>query len=146
MRYIKTFENKSRGKTYTLYHGTQYDFDSFSLTHFGLSDSGWLGRGIYMTNDKEYAEGYAKDGYLLTCEVTVKNPLILTDYLYSQRPLKLLNEYDAANSTNLTDILVNEGYDSVILTYEDEDIHMRKFIELCVFEPRKIKIIKKEIY
>lgn len=69
-----------------LYHGTKKDFNEFDLRFFnsGSSDGGWLGYGIYLTNDYEYAESY---GDVLECKVNITNPYILEDYLYSIRPL-----------------------------------------------------------
>lgn len=118
-----------------LYHGTEEDFDSFSLRYFnrGSGDGGWLGYGIYLTNDFDYAESY---GDVLVCSVNVRNPLVLTDHLYSSRPYKLANKFGARGARELTFKLKSEGYDSVILTYKDPD----RFFEVCVFDPKKVTI------
>lgn len=127
-----------------LYHGTKYNFDKFDLKFFnsGSGDGGWLGRGIYLTNDYEYAESY---GNVLECTVNIKNPYIITDYVYSRSPEKLANDLGVNNSREITSKLIKEGYDSVILTYSDngytKDGEYDKFIEICVFEPNNIRVI-----
>ena len=35
-----------------LFHGTRHAFDRFVLDHEGRKDFGWLGRGIYLTDDE----------------------------------------------------------------------------------------------
>lgn len=129
-----------------LYHGSKRRFESFDLKFFnaGSGDGGWLGRGVYLTNDLDYAESYASpDGYLLECDVVLNNPLIITDSDYSRQPLRLMNEYDADNTSELTKILIQKGYDSVMLTYDYDDREGidGKFIEVCIFNPNNIKIV-----
>lgn len=128
-----------------LYHGTKYNFDKFDLKFFnaGSGDGGWLGRGVYLTNDYEYAESY---GNVLECKVNVNNPYIVTDYVYSRSPEKLANDLGVNNSREITSKLIKEGYDSVILTYSDKgytkDGEYDKFIEICVFNPNNVEVIK----
>jgi hypothetical protein len=83
MKHIKSYKdflNENLNNTYTLYHGTKKDFESFDLKYFGSSDSGWLGYGVYLTNDYEYAESY---GNVLECKVILNNPYILEKQLRS---------------------------------------------------------------
>jgi hypothetical protein len=56
---IMLFERYS--DTMTAYHGSRYDFDSFSLSMFGEGEgaSGW-GYGVYFSEDKEDAKEYAR--------------------------------------------------------------------------------------
>ena len=126
-------------ETYEMYHGTEKEFDSFDLKFFnqGSGDGGWLGYGIYLTNDIEYAETY---GDVLVCEVTVENPLVLKDELYSRRPEKLAQDLDVSNSRGVTKKLKEKGYDSVMLTYDE---NWGKFIEICVFDPSNIKVLRR---
>ena len=125
----------------TLYHGTNNKFNNFDLKFFnsGSGDGGWLGYGIYLTNDYEYAESY---GDVLECEVKLNNPYILEDSIYSRRPEKLNNELGTNNSRETTNKLKQMGYDSVILKYKDEErTWLDNFIEVCVFNSSDIKII-----
>ena len=111
MKYIKLFEN-SINKKYILYHGTTNNFTDFHLHSFGLNDSGWLGYGIYLTNDYEYAKSYSEpNGYVLKCEVILNNPFVLTDFKYSTTPDKLNNEMGSIKSFETTKKLQKMGYD-----------------------------------
>ena len=129
-----------------LYHGTNNNFNKFDLKFFnvGSGDGGWLGYGVYLTNDYEYAESY---GDVLECKVTLDNPYILEDYAYSTQPNRLSNELNVNNSREVTNKLKEMGYDSVILTYKDEtygrvDV-FDEFIEVCIFNASNIQIIER---
>lgn len=139
---INNFLIESINKKMILYHGTRKDFDKFSLSQFnsGSGDGGWLGYGIYLTNDYEYAESY---GDVLECEVYMFNPFIVEDYKYSTSPNKLMNELGVVNSKGITNKLITDGYDSVMLKYPDDRSWMDEFTEVCVFNPLYIKIINK---
>ena len=50
----------ANGEPLVLYHGTSSDFDTFEMSKFGQTDSGWYGEGFYFTGRKEQAESYAK--------------------------------------------------------------------------------------
>lgn len=139
---IRQFLNEDINvKDLVLYHGTKKDFNEFDLRFFnsGSSDGGWLGYGIYLTNDYKYAESY---GDVLECKVNISNSYILEDYLYSISPLKLMNKLGVDNSRGITKKLIDDGYDSVMLRYNDGEWY-GDFIELCVFNPSDIKIIKR---
>lgn len=140
---INSFINEDIQDNLILYHGTKNNFNSFDLKFYnsGSGDGGWLGYGIYLTNDYEYAESY---GDVLECRVNIKNPYVLTDYIYSTRPQKLNNELNSNNSKDTTKKLQNMGYDSVLLKYKDNDISwLDEFIEVCVFNPSNIYILKR---
>lgn len=130
--------------TQILYHGTKYEFDKFDLNFFnsGSGDGGWLGYGIYLTNDYEYAESY---GNVLECKINIKNPYIISEFSYSKSPEKLANELGVKNAREITKKLIKEGYDSVVLTYPDKgytkDDEYSEFIEICVFNPNDIQIM-----
>lgn len=145
---FKQFINESNQDKLILYHGTKLDFNEFDLKKFGWGsgDGGWLGYGIYLTNDYDYAESYAKNGYLLTCEIQINNPYILTDFRYSYQPLRLNNELETFNSKATTKKLKEMGYDSVMLNYDNTEFNgPEDFIEVCVFNPEQIKILDKKV-
>ncbi len=50
----------ANGEPLVVYHGTSSDFDTFEMSKFGQTDSGWYGEGFYFTGRKEQAESYAK--------------------------------------------------------------------------------------
>jgi len=73
----------------------------------------------------------------------INNPFVLTDHMYSRRPEKLNMELGVNNSSSATKKLQSMGYDSVILTYDNSEFGGEEdFIEICVFSPLNIKIIK----
>lgn len=122
---------------YNLYHGTEYKFDKFSLRYFnaGSGDGGWLGYGLYFTNDIDYAESY---GDVIKAKIDINNSYNLNDPSYSRSPNKLANELGVITSREVTAKLKSMGYDSVKLQYNDIDVDGGIFIELCVFDPNKI--------
>jgi hypothetical protein len=125
------------------YHGSINEFQQFSLNQFGVNDSGWLGYGVYMTNEYDYAESYAsEDGYVYTCNVNISNPFILLNYRYSYEPKKLLNKINVHNSKQATNIIKSKGYDSVLLLYDTD--YIDGFMELCIFNPNDITITNTE--
>ena len=142
MKHLKTYESFDV-EPLVLYHGTSKEFDKFSTRYFiaGSGDGGWLGRGIYFTNDYDYAESYGK---VIKAEIDIKNPYILTDENYSRAPLRLIRELKVDNSTEVTQKLKEMGYDSVMLKYKDGYVQNDNeyFIEVCVFDVENIKIIK----
>lgn len=124
------------------YHGSYNYFEGFSLNEFGRSDTGWLGYGIYLTNEYDYAESYASDedeGVLYTCKLNISNPFILLNYRYSYEPKKLLNNLNVHNSKQATRAIKSRGYDSVLLLYDTDNID--GFMEICIFNPEDIDII-----
>lgn len=65
-------------QTLVLWHGTFTEFSNFKISTVGT-----LGRGVYLTGDKEYAREYRERAVrdrsqgeyrLLTVEVTMSNP------------------------------------------------------------------------
>lgn len=123
------------------YHGSYFYFENFSLVEFGRSDEGWLGYGVYLTNEYDYADSYASDedeGVVYTCRVNIKNPYILLNFRYSYSPEKLMYNLGVHNSYEITRKLKSRGYDSVLLIYEGDNID--EFIEICVFDPKDITI------
>ena len=118
------------GKPLVVYHGTTQDF-----TIFKKGKNGYLGSGIYLTSDKDYANRYAKkygsSGKILEAYANVKNPLPVTsnnptkeilnsiygsDRIYENRSAK--QSFDTMIITN-SDIkkLQSKGYDGIVWDY-----------------------------
>ena len=84
----------------TWFHGSNYDFDGFSLKNFGKTDEGWWGIGVYFHTDIDTAKAYGKNIHEVV--LNYKKPLILpTSYsgrfLYktlNSLGLNLPSEYD----------------------------------------------------
>jgi hypothetical protein len=73
------------------YHGTPHEFDKFKLQKSGSqNNAGDFGRGIYFSTDKKVAETYANDsnGFILTVELSVKNPYAIDYEKYSSYKTK----------------------------------------------------------
>lgn len=137
--YVKLFEefiNEFKRELPIMYHGTNHKFDKFSLDKFGSSDGGWLGYGVYFTNDFDYAKSYgeSENGSVKSVKLHLKNPYVLSDQTYSSRPLKLMNELGVNNSIGVTRKLKELGHDSIMLTYPDSNIEGGIFYEVCVFD------------
>lgn len=47
------------GRPRSFYHGTAASFNAFDLDHPGRLDQGWLGRGVYLSDDPELANSYS---------------------------------------------------------------------------------------
>ena len=124
------------------YHGTNNNFDKFTLDNFGTNDFGYLGKGIYLTNDMDMAQSYAdgEEGRLLKIKAVINNPYIITDWKYSYHPEKLRQELDCRNAKQINNKLLEQGYDSVMLKYTDD--YGEEFMELCVFNPDNVEIIE----
>lgn len=122
---------KERNKL--VYHGSNYNFDEFII---GDNRNGDLyGKGIYFTNNKDYAKMFGK--YLYECRIVMKNPFDLTsndmshfnnlrdiindenELLYFDDSIKNKNYTTALRRLRHKDILNNDdlkkmGYDSII--------------------------------
>ena len=112
------------------YHGTNNNFDKFDLSHFGKTDDGWWGYGIYFHTDKDRG-GYGD--IVKAVKLNFKNPLILpTSYsgrfLYNiiKEKINLPSEYEEESAMNIirkignenfTKLLVDLGYDGMIIQY-----------------------------
>ena len=123
-------------KTEKVFHGTNAKFEKFDYDHFGQTDKGDFGQGIYMTKDKEVASRYGKD--VKEVEIKYKNPLILNDKKdFEEHFLKYGDKYGEAkslyNSKQTAISIMNMGYDAVIdnvygqvIVYNLENTNIKK--------------------
>jgi hypothetical protein len=130
------------GKPLTVYHGTDRDFQAFDPTKAGRRDSGWYGKGIYLTADKEGASTYSTHGSydledapganVIPAYVSMKKPFYWPDGMAAAT--------NAAESAQITKGLIENGYDGIIVknSYVD-DPTTSKFYEVIVFNPEQIK-------
>lgn len=143
--------------TKTLYHGTDENFDEFSLDKFGKHDQGDFGKGIYFSEDKQTATKYGKN--IKEVKVNIQNPYIINNHddykrmwknfannidlkSLSKEDLELYNDpyipeedknfmlYDTLDSDQKMNTFKNMGYDSII----DNTYH-----QVVVFDPNQIK-------
>lgn len=131
------------GKPLVVYHGTAADFDAFDATRFGQNDSGWYGRGVYVSADKSMAEAYAgwdemsgsapEGGNVMPVYVSLQNPY----YFTSDKTIST----DAEVSREFTERLKAEGYDGVIVQNKYADGVEGDFFEVVAFSPTQIKSV-----
>ena len=82
----------SQGRPLVVYHGTDAEFDTFDISHFGETDSGDFGRGFYFTADKRYAEYYG--GQIMPLYLKIENPYKTSIWGYVDTDLKQKQGYD----------------------------------------------------
>jgi len=68
--YLKT------AKRYKVYHGSISKFKAFNYQNIGIANGTESGRGLYFTDDMDYAKSYAKHGYLYHVTIEIKKLLI----------------------------------------------------------------------
>lgn len=142
-----------QGRLLTLYHGTTA-YGEF--TKFRRGRSGWLGPGIYLTNDLSYAERYANsmgegNGHLYKLYANAINPLIVHDgnpvpeilfaaygrkSVYKNRSAKQSNDAMIITTADIKK-LREKGYDGIRWDFG-------KSTELSVFSPEQIKNVSNE--
>lgn len=140
------------GNLLVMYHGT----DAYKeINVFKKGKSGYLGGGIYLTNDKAYAERYAnKNGYkgtIYETYVNAENPLVVTSVDVAREILKAIYGTDTVwkkrteKQASVTDLITNadinklraKGYDGILWDYANS-------IEISVFESNQIKRVDNE--
>ena len=118
-----------------LFHGTADDVSGFAPGHRNRKDAGWLGRGTYLTDRHELANGYAdlKRGdaapNVMPLIAMLSNPYIATLEDKARLSRSPIAEVDA-----FTNDLKEQGYDGVILAYRDVK-------EIVVFDPAKVRSV-----
>lgn len=126
------------------YHGTTSDFDQFDLSKAGKNDSGWYGRGIYLTPDpdtasaytqyQEYAQRTGADGAnVLPVRVKIKNP-----YYWPEGRKAALNKEE---SEAITQELLAQGFDGVIVPNKYADPKVADMYEVVAFSPEQIRSV-----
>ena len=74
------------GEPLVVYHGTKYDFNTFSYKYFGTTDGGNSGKGFYFTPSKDIAEArYGKNGYVMPVFLNIRTPM--EDHSWGTNPI-----------------------------------------------------------
>jgi len=125
------------GNPQVLYHGTTADISEFDLNHPGRKDSGWLGTGVYLTDNPTLAEMYADQK---ARKVAPAGQQVMPLYARLENPYRATMEDKArikAGGREAADAftaqLKEQGYDGVILPLSDEAN------EIVVFDPAGVK-------
>lgn len=122
------------GTPLRLYHGTRDDITAFDLKHINRKDHGWLGDGVYLTNDPDTAFAYsrAKRGphgsNVMPLYANVRNPYVAT----AAEKIATRNSGTVAAKA-LTERVKALGHDGVVLDLGGG------VIELVAFEPTQVK-------
>lgn len=141
---FKQFLNESKYSNITLYHGTNKAFDKFDFKMAGRTDSGFIGKGFYLTGNKFLANAYATDA----ADTHGGNAEVLEFSVNAKKTLELEGTgttawYKAMESLGIksgsmdsqTAALKKLGYDSIAAIYNgkikefvvlDERIYRRK--------------------
>lgn len=152
----KYFQNSKivdeSGRLLPVYHGSN---EYGEITVFKKGKTGYLGGGIYLTTDKQYAKRYAnKNGYegrIYEAYLNVSNPLTVTtvdpakeilhaiygsDRVYNNRTA---NQGSAMHLITSTDInkLQAKGYDGIVWNYGGSK-------EISVFDGNQIKLVSNQ--
>lgn len=138
------------GRPLVLYHGTSDDVAAFNLDHPNRKDSGWLGRGVYLSQAPEIASDYStlKRGggnpNVMPMFARLRNPYYAT--LADKQRFHTISIRDGAPAARVaaeewTNRLKAQGYDGVILRYTADQVgadHARQ-TEFVVFDPAGVK-------
>lgn len=152
----KYFQNSKivdeSGRLLPVYHGSN---EYGEITVFKKGKTGYLGGGIYLTTDKQYAQRYAnKNGYegrIYEAYLNVSNPLTVTtvdpareilhavygsDRVYNNRTA---NQGSAMHLITSADInkLQAKGYDGIVWNYGGSK-------EISVFNSNQIKLVSNQ--
>lgn len=126
------------GEPRVFYHGTKSDIAEFDLASKGKKDSGWLGRGIYLTSDVDVANHYSESKGSKTGQnvmplfARMKKPYVTT--MAEKNALAINNDEQAIKRTKE---LVEQGYDGVIAIEPWPDWY--DSLEVVVFNPNDVK-------
>ena len=134
----------SSGQPMFVYHGTKDDVTEFDLDNPNRKDTGWLGTGVYLTDNPELASSYAdakakspkpRGQNIMPLYASLQNPYMLG----TEEGLKLkerLAKGGREAADKFTEELKSQGYDGVILTY---DMGWGGDREIVVFDPANVK-------
>ena len=128
------------------YHGTNQVFETVDINSDRKLDSGYLGKGFYLTSLREKAKNYASRKALRERGNRVET--VMGAYVRALNPAKLPLELVGAMqrffsdkerskySEALTKQLISQGYDSAYVVRKDKG---EDEIELVVFDPNQVK-------
>lgn len=144
---FKKFFGKSKlknsdGTPQVVYHGTTDNIDHFDLSHPKRLDEGWLGTGVYVTDNENLAKYYAnlKKSRMIQGRIPKgpTDPIIMPLYARLENPyMATLDDKELVKSGQVTaeafkDKLIAEGYDGAIMPVRDGN-------EIVVFDNKAVK-------
>ena len=145
---FKKFFGKSKlknadGTPQVVYHGTTDSIDHFDLSHPKRLDEGWLGTGVYVTDNENLAKYYANLKKSRQIQGRIPSdgsidPTVMPLYARLENPyMATLDDKELVKSGQVTaeafkDKLIAEGYDGAIMPVLDGN-------EIVVFDNRAVK-------
>lgn len=141
----KVSSKVDEGRTY--YHGTDGDFDNFDLNRFGQTDEGFLGKGVYLTSEKDIAKDYGSK--VIKTKVKLDNPLSVDDPyafggVHPNSIKKKLGLGENASPALISKTLKEKGYDGVVINKVFDNGDRIDGIEVLVVDPSKVKKVTKQ--
>ena len=140
----KSVLKNADGTPQVVYHGTTDSISEFKLANPKRLDSGWLGTGVYVTDNILLAQEYTKlkklrikDGRL---PAGPTDPIIMPLYVRLENPYNAtLEDKQLVRSGQVTadqfrDNLIAKGHDGAIMPGEMRDVR-----EIVVFDPKAVK-------
>lgn len=130
------------GKPLTVYHGSADDIEAFNLGHPNRKDTGWLGEGVYTTDNAGTASTYSimkagtENPNVMPLNLSLKNP-----YYATIEEKHAISKRGKAGAKEFTEKLKEMGHDGVILKYGGDDAPNIGNREFVVFEPTQVKSI-----
>ncbi len=139
----KSVLKNSDGTPQIVYHGTTDNVDSFDLNHPKRLDTGWLGTGVYVTDNENLAKYYANLKKSRQIQGRIPSdgsiePTVMPLYVRLENPYKAtLDDKELVKSGQVSadafkDRLIAEGYDGAIMPVLDGN-------EIVVFDNKAVK-------
>ena len=155
MNFLKVFQtmlNESGGVNYTAFHGGS-NFNSFEYSQIGTAKNELIfGNGFYFTSEKAMAEDFAFKqtyGYVYTCEINSKTPLVITEKELYKKLFQFLGE---SGNENAFWESISKKHDVLVVKDREFGGGMKfstkynGFTEYVVYDKNCINIISKEQY
>lgn len=122
------------GEPAVFYHGTADRFTAFDTDHPNRKDAGWLGRGVYLTNNEPLARSYSRtkrgagEPQVMALFANLRNPFIASLQVKGH-----LQRASQAQVDAFTEQLRAAGYDGVALPFHGGGL------EVMVLDPANVK-------
>lgn len=151
IKFKQTLREAIQEEIYSAYHGSPSN--SIVTGKFKKGKRGYMGPGIYFTNDMDYARHYARqmgDGTIYTVQIQLNNPLVLssnnpteemltkvygTPSIYKKRSMKQGMDVCIIETKDVKKLL-SLGYDGVIWKYAGSE-------EYVLYDNSQIEILER---
>jgi hypothetical protein len=132
LRLVEKFAEKVSGKSYTLYHGSSFDFDFFKAPE----KSSLRGMGVFFSDSIKYAKEFGNIIY--KCKVGFRKPKEYDDSLEFE-----IDAMKAGGIDNLYYNLKENNYDGIII--KKSKVSTGRVLEVIKFDLNNIEIIEKSM-